>query len=119
MKPKAIIEIEGEEGDITLTITFDPPPPLLKEGKEKASLVASLAIEMIQHYNNYSVMSEGGVLWQRLRMPQLNKEYTKKELDESLIKSMEESVRSIKSIINPSEGEHDNAKTIQPKRALH
>lgn len=117
MKPKTIIEIEGEEGDVTLTITFDPAPP--EDVALQAPLVAGLAMEMIQHYNSRSLMTDGGVPWDKLRMPQLNKEYTKEELDTNLRKSMEASLETLKSFIDNDNEETNNAETVSAKRTLH
>lgn len=118
MKPKTIIEIEGEEGDVTLTITFDPAPP--EDVALQAPLVAGLAMEMIQQYNSRSLMMDGGVPWDKLRMPQLNKEYTKEELNANLTKSMEASLESLKSFIdNDEQGENENAETVPANRTLH
>jgi hypothetical protein len=113
VKTKALIEIEGVEGDMTLTITFDPCPP--KEKKVEAPLAAQIAIDLVQSYNIRCMVIEGKLMFDKIRMPQLDVEHTRKELERALEQGINHSVTKLNAILEETE----EAVDPQTKRVLH
>jgi len=112
-KTKATIEIEGKEGEMVLTITFDPCPP--KEKKTEAPLAAQIAIELVQSYNIRCMVIEGKLMFDKIRMPQLDVEHTRKELERAVEMGISSSVTKLNAILEETE----DAATIPDKRKLH
>lgn len=119
MTTKATIEIEGEgEGDVTLTITFDPPPP--EDKKVLGPVTAGIAIEMVRSFNLKSLLSYGEVPFKKIKMPQLNKEHTKEELELAFASEIEETFNAVKqSLTTDEKGDTRDAKTVPTKPTLH
>lgn len=121
-RTKAIIEVEGNDKETIVTVTFDPPPV---DNKSMVPMSASIASGMINAFNAKCAIASGGVVIDKLLIPQLNKEYSFKEIQLSALAELSSIIKDViknqyESKLNqqPEEIENGN-ETIPAAKKLH
>ena len=122
-RTKATIEIEGNQDEIILTVTFDPAPELDK--KQPIPITASIASALVNTFNAKCVFLEGTVAIDKLRIPQLDVEYDREKIHISALNEINNVVKdfvidSLDINLKPDDKEEvPDAKTVSAKRTLH
>lgn len=119
---KTTIVIEGNNDEMVVTVTFDPPPP--KDAKGRVHMTAAIASAMINAFNAKCVLSDGHVAIDRLKIPQLNVEYDSKQVQISALNEITSILKEIVGSgnvhsINLDDSEANKDETVLPKSKLH